>query len=231
MKTNKLLLIFLFALLGIGINAQVAQTLCVQQVETYTVDEDTPSSNGSYAWALTDDEANDLTGNITSGQGSNSITIDWSDPAFTIGTTYTITVIETLEGCPGEPQLATINLIEGYEAPVITDMEFLCAGDLNQFLLTGGTEGGVVAYEIISDNPEFTTITGTVTLDLTDTDANPTPIDVPALTDEDSSETFTLTLISIDDDGLDSCDALILDTDNTQSVTVNPTPVTSEIQF
>lgn len=227
MKTNlfKTVLALSFLMLGIGINAQVFQTLCVQEERTYTVDEADPSPDGSYSWTLTDEVGNDLSGSISTGQGSNSITIDWSDAAFTIGTTYTITVIETIDGCEGEPQLATINLLEGYEAPEITPMDFLCEGDVNEFLLTGGTAGGVVAYTITSDNLGFTTINGTVTLDVTDT-----PIPVPPLTDENSSETFTLTLISIDVEG-DDCDALILTTDNIQSVTVNPAPETTEIQF
>ena len=230
MKTNKLLLIFLFALLGMAVNAQ--QTICSPDVKNYVVDEADPSDAGSYAWTLTDEADQDLSVEIANAD-TNSISIDWSSPtldAYTRPHTFTLTVVETVDGCSGDPQEIQIILQSGYEAPAITAIanEF-CVGDIEFFNLTGGTPNAQVTYTITSDNAGFTPINATVVLD----DSGDATIAIPGLTDANTTEVFMLTLTEVDDEtDTDSCSALILDpADSTMSVTVNPIPTTTPISF
>lgn len=232
MKTIKLLLIFLFALIGMAVNAQQGpQTICSPEVKNYVVDEAEPSPAGSYAWTLTDDAAQDLSAEITNAD-TNSISIDWSSAtldAYTRPHTFTLTVVETVDGCSGDPQEIEIILRSGYEAPAITaNANEFCVGDIEFFNLTGGTPNAQVTYTITSDNIGFTTINATVVLD-NNGDAS---ITIPGLTDANTTEVFTLTLTEVDDETDTDCSALILDpADSTMSVTVNPIPTTTPIDF
>ncbi|MDG4951141.1 hypothetical protein NLM59_09395 [Weeksellaceae bacterium KMM 9724] len=230
MKTIKLLLIFLFALISIAVNAQ--QTICSPEVKNYTVDVNDPSPAGSYEWTLLDEATTDLSVEITNAD-TNSISIDWSSAtldAYPRPHTFTLTVVETVDGCSGEPQEIQIILQSGYEAPTITAIaNAFCVGDIEFFNLTGGTPNAQVTYTITSDNAGFTPINATVVLG-NNGDAT---IAIPGLTDANTTEVFTLTLTEVDDEtDTDSCSALILDpADSTMSVTVNPIPTTTEIIF
>lgn len=230
MKTNKLLLIFLFALIGMSVNAQ--QTICSPDVKNYVVDEADPSPAGSYEWTLLDESGTDLSGEITNATTHN-VSIDWSSTTldnYPRPHTFTLTVVETVDGCSGEPQEIQIILQSGYEAPTITAIaNAFCVGDIEFFNLTGGTPNAQVTYTITSDNAAFTTINTTVVLD-NNGDAT---IAIPGLTDANTTEVFTLTLTEVDDEtDTDSCSALILDpADSTMSVTVNPIPTTTPISI
>lgn len=232
MKTIKLLLITLFALISMAVNAQEPQIICSPDVKNYVVDEAEPSPAGSYAWTLTDDAAQDLSAEITNAD-TNSISIDWSSAtldAYPRPHTFTLTVVETVDGCSGEPQEIQIILQSGYEAPTITAIaNAFCVGDIEFFNLIGGTPNAQVTYTIISDNAGFTPINATVVLD-NNGDAT---IAIPGLTDANTTEVFTLTLTEVDDEtDTDSCSALILDpSDFTMSVTVNPIPITTPISI
>lgn len=254
MKANilKIILFTSFLLVGIGINAQT-QTLCTEELKTYTVDDGDSSGSGNYDWTLTENgTSTDLSGQIT-GDGENVVTIDWTDTtfdAYTLPAEFTLTVTETVNGCPGETQTLTISLIEGYLPPSITEFSpaDICNLDADNdgnhdtevFTLTGGTIGAVLTYEVTSDVNGVVVASTTVTLDATDTTANPTTIPVPALADPLVAETFTLTLQTVDDDNTDDCDAFTVPTPSmtdsdgntiiTQtSVTVNPIPTTTPI--
>jgi len=229
-KMIKLSLVMWLLCVGLQTFSQT-QTLCGQQLETYTVDDGDSSGSGNYTWTLQDSGANDFTPEVNN-QGQNQITIDWSNTAvFTVGETYTLSVIETVNGCPGPEQILTIELVAGYEPPTITALAPVCDGNTTNFELVGGSLSAFVTYEITSNVNGSVVGPTTVQLDAVDTNTNPTLIPVPALADPTVAETFTLTLTDMDDDGSDSCNALDIDPDLTESVTVNPAPTTSAIDF
>ncbi|MGI9526864.1 MAG: hypothetical protein ACR2MS_07130 [Weeksellaceae bacterium] len=234
MKNLQTLLFLVMLLAGVSLQAQ--QTLCTRQAETYIVDESDASADGSYEWNLVDASGNELPSLINNGT-TNEVTVDWDNStvdSYTLPHTFKLQVVETVNGCSAEPQTIEITLIKGYESPAITAPSGpVCTGNAdNKFLLTGGTNNAYVGYTITSDNIGFTEITGFVPLDATGSAS----IDYPELTDPSAAETFTLTLTSIDDvedpssTSGDACGSKDLTGDNiTQSVTINPIPVTSEI--
>lgn len=100
---------FLILLTALCFSLKAQQNLCIGDVANasrqYSVDlEDGPTGTPSsqYNWSI----SSGFTGSIT-GNSSNKITVDWGT---TPAGTYTITVVETTNGCPGEPKTLTIVL-------------------------------------------------------------------------------------------------------------------------
>lgn len=99
--------LFFITLVLFGINATAQTQVCPDVVCINTANQDyfvinTPGS--TYNWTLSGG------GTITSGNGTNTVFIDWGA---TIGT-YTLQVIETnAQGCVGQPVTCQIDVVNG----------------------------------------------------------------------------------------------------------------------
>ncbi len=127
---KRLMLLVLFAG-SVGAWAQTStsltQTVCVGS-QPYLVDNHVGSS---YAWTVSGG------GSITSGQGSNSILIDWTIP----GGPYTVQVIETADACPAPPVSVAVTVVSQPVGPTLQTMtpaSPVCVGtDVSATFLAG----------------------------------------------------------------------------------------------
>jgi len=187
MKTKtkqKTLKVFALCILFLGqshLMAQSSQTLtqtvCAGSLaEPYLVN---PSSPGStYQWTLSSG------GNITTGQGTNSISIDWGTIA---GGPHTLDVIESNAGCSSTLVTLDITIVDGPTAYAGGNGD-ICVG--NNYSLSSATvsiqvsvlwttSGDGTFTNASSLNPDYIPgtndiLTGTVDLSLTSTGSGPT---------------------------------------------------------
>lgn len=138
-----------------------------------------PTGGSTYNWSIVGN------GNITFGQGTNSVTIDWGLPG-----SATITVVEVNSfGCPGAPQTLTV-IINGTPTAVIDSVsqDTVCEGGSVQLYgtATNGTilwttSGNGTFNNPASASPTYTTGSADVPLvTLTMTVSNPPCADAVA---------------------------------------------------
>ena len=159
MKTkSKFLKIITLSLLFLVSNTIIAQTstsptqlVCIGSTEPYLLNPSNSSSN--YQWVLSSGGA------ITSGQGSDAITIDWN---MVVGGPHTLTVTETdVNGCVGLPKTVdvTLNILDDATF-TLTDY---CAGTANSASAII-TSGGSFSFDPIPTGGEtINTTTGEIT--------------------------------------------------------------------
>ena len=159
MKTkSKFLKIITLSLLFLVSNTIIAQTstsptqlVCIGSTEPYLLNPSNSSSN--YQWVLSSG------GTITSGQGSDAITIDWN---MVVGGPHTLTVTETdVNGCVGLPKTVdvTLNILDDATF-TLTDY---CAGTANSASAIL-TSGGSFSFNPIPTGGEtINTTTGEIT--------------------------------------------------------------------
>ncbi len=137
--------------------------VCVGNNQTYSV---TNNSGSSYTWTLTGG------GTITSGAGTNSITINWTTQGV-----YTLKVVET-NGCGSDSTEITIAVNDVPTSPTITGSTSACPNDTVTYYVSpvpGATYNWTVSNGNILGGQgtnalvvEWTTLgTGTVSLTLT----------------------------------------------------------------
>ena len=159
MKTkSKFLKIITLSLLFLVSNTIIAQTstsptqlVCIGSTEPYLLNPSNSTSN--YQWVLSSG------GTITSGQGSDAITIDWN---MVVGGPHTLTVTETdVNGCVGLPKTVdvTLNILDDATF-TLTDY---CAGTANSASAIL-TSGGSFSFNPIPTGGEtINTTTGEIT--------------------------------------------------------------------
>ncbi len=159
MKTkNKFLKIITLSVLFLVSNSIIAQTstsptqlVCIGSTEPYLLN---PSnSTSTYQWVLSSG------GTITTGQGSDAISIDWNMVA---GGPHTLTVTETdVNGCAGLPKTVdvTLNILDDATF-ALTDY---CEGTANSAssIITSG--GGFAFNPIPTGGETINTSTGEIT--------------------------------------------------------------------
>ena len=157
----KKVLLSLLLLLPLSILAQFTttnpDTVCFQDPSaTYQV----PNTPGlTYNWTVS------APGVLTSGQGTNEITVDWSAaPAGLIGSAISV-YATTPAGCPSDPIVLDVFILQ--IIPVVDPMDF-CEGDACADITAtpaGGTFSGpnVVGNQYCPGAPGTTTVTYTVT--------------------------------------------------------------------
>ncbi len=141
MRTKiNLLCSLLFAVLtavGTGSMAQQTQnptqTVCTGN-QDYHVDP-SPIPGATYTWLLTGG------GTITSGNGTNTVTVNWNTP----GGPYTLTVFTTANGCDGPPQMVDVTVMAQPAGPVLLAKTppdpSVCNGTLVSATFTPGSGG------------------------------------------------------------------------------------------
>jgi hypothetical protein len=107
------------------------QNLCTKTIQSYYVNTDDASHNGSsYAWSISPSTPSA----ILTGNGTNSITIDWTNAP---SGTYTLETIETsIDGCVSIPVSAIINLTPT-ELPVAQPQTFCASATVANLMATG----------------------------------------------------------------------------------------------
>ena len=83
------------------------QTICVG-IQEYHVDL-SPIPNATYSWSLSGG------GTITSGAGTNTITVNWTTP----GGPYTLSVFTIANGCSGPPQSVDVTVVAAPVGPTL----------------------------------------------------------------------------------------------------------------
>ena len=128
------------------------QTVCAGSLaEPYLINSPTPGS--TYQWTVPPSG-----GIITSGQGTDYITVDWG----TALGVYTISVVETdINGCPGNP--ATVDVtVNSLDDATFTLTDY-CEGSPNSATVTG-TSGGVFTFATPPTGGEtINSVTGEIT--------------------------------------------------------------------
>jgi hypothetical protein len=156
MKTkNKLLKGLLIGTFLLATNFLVAQTntspfqtVCAGSVEPYLINP--PTANSTYNWTLP------TGGSISSGQGTDSITVDWGLVA---GGPHTLTVIETdVNGCVGTPITVEVTITPN-TTPTFTAVGPYCSGEVIPDLPTTSNNGVTGTWSPAISN----TATGTYT--------------------------------------------------------------------
>jgi len=154
-KSLKMIAILAFFLVSNQIIAQSStsptQTVCVGSTEPYLLNPGNPTS--TYQWVLSSG------GVITSGQGTDAISIDWGIIA---GGPHSLTVTETdVNGCDGPPKTVdvTLNIIDDASF-ALTDY---CAGAANS-ASSIVTSGGLFSFNPIPTGGELIdALTGEIT--------------------------------------------------------------------
>jgi hypothetical protein len=112
-------------------NQNPTQTVCLGD-QPYTVD---PIVGATFTWTLA------AGGTITSGQGTNSIVVNWN----LVGGPYTLSVYATLNGCDGLPQSVDVTVIPAPVGPTLLaktpDVASVCAGTLVSATFNPGSGG------------------------------------------------------------------------------------------
>jgi hypothetical protein len=114
--------------------ATPTQNLCSRDTQSYSVNTTDSSHAGStYAWSISPTIPNI----IITGQGTNSITIDWSNAPYG---SYTLQTVETnAAGCLSTPVNATINLTQPTAAPSAPATQTFCTAATVANLTATGT--------------------------------------------------------------------------------------------
>jgi D-alanyl-D-alanine carboxypeptidase len=163
MKTkNKLLKGLLIGTFLLATNFLVAQTntspfqtVCAGSVEPYLINP--PTANSTYNWTLP------TGGSISSGQGTDSITVDWGLVA---GGPHTLTVIETdVNGCVGTPITVEVTITPN-TTPTFTAVGPYCSGEVIPDLPTTSNNGVTGTWSPAISNTATTTYTFTPTAGL-----------------------------------------------------------------
>lgn len=217
-STFKLLATFLLTSLIYTVNAQVQVcengSLNLQtDIDPLNGGDNPDGTSGSfYTWTTTGGTYTDFAPGSNPNGDSNKATFDFTGIA--VGTTVTITVVETNGTCVGDPINFSIIIVAGPTAPtVVADPLSICSGDDAVFTITG-TPGNVFTYTI-NGGPALTeTIlpTGTVDVIIVGVTANQT-IDIISVANDANPGACTTTVAGV-----------------TATVTVNAAPVTSPIQ-
>ena len=169
-------------------NTSPTQTVCAgSTAEPYLINP--PTAGSTYQWTLTGG------GTIVTGQGTNSITIDWGPTA---GGPHTLDVLETNGGCSSALVTLDVTIVDGPTAIAGANGD-VCVGDpfvlsgnaTNQVSVLWTTSGDGAFTNISSLNPDYTPgpndlISGSVDLTLTVTGNSPC-VPIPS--------TMTLTVI------------------------------------
>ncbi len=114
--------------------ATPTQNLCSRDTQTYSVNTTDSSHAGSiYAWSISPTIPNI----VITGQGTNSITIDWSNAPYG---SYTLQAVETNgASCVSTPVNATINLTQPATAPSAAATQTFCTAATVANLTATGT--------------------------------------------------------------------------------------------
>lgn len=129
---------FLLLVLAMGFSGAMAQqnqlpeqTVCLGD-QPYHVD---PIVGATFTWTVSGG------GTITSGQGTNSIILNWN----TVGGPYTLSVVANLNGCDGDPQSVAVTVLPAPVGPTLLvktpDVASVCAGTLVSATFNPGTGG------------------------------------------------------------------------------------------
>ncbi|OYU82892.1 MAG: hypothetical protein CFE24_13755, partial [Flavobacterium sp. BFFFF2] len=115
-------------------NANPVQTLCTTTVQPYNVNFGDATHDGStYAWSISPATPSA----VITGNGTNSITIDWTNAP---DGTYTLQAIETsVDGCVSTAVSASINLSGTPTAPVAPATQTFCTASTVANLTATGT--------------------------------------------------------------------------------------------
>jgi hypothetical protein len=99
-------------------NQSLTQTVCVGS-QVYSVDD---IAGATFTWTISGG------GTFTPPSTSNTITVNWTTP----GTGYTLSVFSTLNGCQGNTQSVTVNVVEQPVGPTLAlktpDVISFCEG-------------------------------------------------------------------------------------------------------
>ena len=115
-------------------NSNPVQNLCTKTTQPYNVNVGDATHDGStYSWSISPATPSA----VMTGNGSNAITIDWTNAP---SGTYTLQAIETsVEGCVSEAVSATINLSTTPTAPVASPTQTFCTASTVANLTATGT--------------------------------------------------------------------------------------------
>lgn len=127
MKKIFVLSILLMCLLNAN---SFAQNVCFGGVKNYSVDLPSGTSGSTYAWNVVETAfSGTISGNTT--LNGNSITINWGTSP--VGT-YTVRVVETNNGCVGNPVTLSVIIVP---LPVINTIPNVCVSSTTQLTSTG----------------------------------------------------------------------------------------------
>lgn len=222
-STLKLLATFLLTLLVYTVNAQIqvcegGSVNLKTDVDPANGGLDPDGTSGSfYTWSADNGATyTDFAPGSNPNGDSNKATINFA--GVTVGTTVTITVVETSGLCEGDPIDFFVEIIASADVTAIAATSpALCDGTgTNNFTITG-TPGAIVDYSLV--DVLGNTTTGTVTLDATTGIAT---VAVPA-----GVGTSTITIVSVDNG---TCENTTATAAWTASITVSAQPLTSPIQ-
>lgn len=116
MKAYSILVRWLLpVLLAVGGTGSMAQSQSPTQMvcmgdQEYHVDPN-PLPGAVYTWSLTGG------GTITSGNGTNTVIVNWTTP----GGPYTLSVFTTVNGCAGPPKSVDVTVVEAPVGPTLAD--------------------------------------------------------------------------------------------------------------
>jgi hypothetical protein len=156
--------------------ATPTQNLCIRDTQSYSVNTTDSSHAGStYAWSISPTIPNI----VITGQGTNSITIDWSNAPYG---SYTLQTVETnAAGCLSTPVNATINLTQP-TTPTFTQVSPICSGATLTALPTTSNNGITGTWLPAINNVATTTYAFTPTAGLCGTTATMTIVVNPNVT-------------------------------------------------
>jgi uncharacterized protein (TIGR02145 family) len=138
----------------LSLTSSSTQTLCVKSVQPYNVNIGDSSHNGStYVWSISPSTQSA----IITGNGTNAITIDWSNVP---SGTYTLQAIETsFDGCISLPVTAIINLTPT-ALPIAQSQTFCNSATVANLVATGTN---IQWYTSSTGGSALTTTTSLVT--------------------------------------------------------------------
>ncbi len=118
LKMMVILVLTVFSAVAMAQNQDPTQTVCVGS-QVYSVDN---IVGATFEWNLTGG------GTITSGNGTNSITVNWTTP----GIGYILSVYSVLDGCQGNTQSVTVEVVNQPVSPTLLvktpDVASFCQG-------------------------------------------------------------------------------------------------------
>lgn len=156
MIKNLFKIIFTLSLLWLGsvvFGQQTTQTICVGTEATYTVDAadgPTGTPGSTYSWEIIPTSPAVYGGDDISNEEGNSISVNWG--ASTPGE-YTVQVIETVNGCSGEPVTMTVT-IDSEVTPTFAAIPPQCEGGSNPLPAT--SEQGITGTWSPAFDPDNT---------------------------------------------------------------------------
>jgi len=160
LQFSRLLMLLMLTLCTFGAWAQTSQTttqtVCIGS-EPYLVDA-SPIAGATYVWSVSGG------GLLTAGNGTRSVTINWTSP----GGPYTVTVYTRANGCDGPPTTVAVTV-----TPAVTISAFLpatstrCQGAGTETITTTATNSTGITYSLdaasLAGGNTINAVTGAVT--------------------------------------------------------------------